>query len=140
MALHISEWCAPGSVPEKISFGKIIAPPEPTKNEVVISVKASSIQIDDIALMQNTAAGGWFYHTRPPSVQKPVVGGCDYAGVVKACGPDCTKLKVGDRVCGIMKPAEFQLGTWAEQTLAPEKDVCLIADDNMSFVEAAAGK
>jgi NADPH:quinone reductase-like Zn-dependent oxidoreductase len=103
----------------------------------VISVKAASIQVDDIALMQNTAAGGWMYHTRAPSVQKPVVGGCDYAGVVKACGPDCTKLKVGDRVCGIMKPAEHQAGTWAEQTFAPEKDVVLIANDEMSFVDAA---
>lgn len=37
-----------------------------------------------------------------------------------------------------MKPAEQQAGTWAEQTLAPEKDVCLIDDDNMSFIEAAS--
>ena len=96
--------------------------------------------MDDVALLQNTAAGGWFYHTRPPSVEKPVVGGCDYAGVVKSVGPDCQKLKVGDRVCGIMKPVEHQAGTWAEFTLAPENDVCLIQDDTMSFVDAAAAQ
>jgi alcohol dehydrogenase len=140
LALHVNQWCTPGTVPEKIRFDKMVAPPAPQKSEVVISVKASSIQVDDIALLQNTAAGGWFYHTRPPSVEKPVVGGCDYAGVVKACGPDCKKLKVGDRVCGIMKPAEYQAGTWAEETLAPEKDVCLIEDDNMSFVDAAGAQ
>lgn len=62
----------------------------------------------------------------------------DYAGVVLACGPDCKTLKVGDRVCGLIKVAEYQAGTWAEQTLAPENDVCLIGDDSISFVDAAA--
>ena len=139
-ALHISEWLSPGAVPEKIKFGKICVPPDPKKKEVIISVMAASIQVDDIALLQNTAAGGWLYHTRKPTVDNPVVGGCDYAGVVKSCGPDCTKLKIGDRVCGIQKPAEHQAGTWAEQTLAPENDVCLIEDNSISFVDAAAGK
>ena len=66
------------------------------------------------------------------------MGGMDYAGVVLACGPDCEKLKVGDRVCGITKPFEYQPGTWAEQTTAPEKDVVKIEDDSISFVDAAA--
>ena len=99
-SLNITSWCTPGTVPEKINFVKIAAPTEVKKDEVIISIKAASIQVDDLALLQNTAAGGWFYHTRPPTVEKPVVGGCDYAGTVTKVGPNCTKLKVGDRVCG----------------------------------------
>ena len=88
-------------------------------------------------LSQNTFAGGTA-SSRKPSAAAPLVGGMDYAGVVLACGPDCKTLKVGDRVCGIMKPFEYQPGTWSEQTKAPEKDVCKIVDDSISFVDAAA--
>lgn len=137
-AAYVTEWLGVGTVPDKISFGNIPVPPAPQKAEVLIAVKAASINVDDVPLLQDTAAGGWFYHTRKPSAAKPVVGGSDYAGVVLACGPDCQKLKVGDRVCGLIKPMEHQAGTWAEQTLAPESDVCLISDDGMSFVDAAA--
>ena len=35
-----------------------------------------------------------------------------------------------------MKVAEYQGGTWAEQAIAPEKDVCPIEDDGI-FVDAA---
>ena len=138
LAAFVTEWCAVGTVPDKISFGEVSVPPAPKKSEVLVGVKAASINVDDAPLLQDTAAGGWFYHTRKPSVAKPLVGGMDYAGVVLACGPDCQKLKVGDRVCGIVKVAEHQAGTWAEQTLAPERDVCLIGDDTLSFVDAAA--
>jgi NADPH:quinone reductase-like Zn-dependent oxidoreductase len=137
VAAYVTEWCAVGTVPDKISFGKMPAPPAPTKAEVLVGVKAASINVDDVPLLQNTGAGGWLYHTRKPSVKSPLVGGMDYAGVVLACGPDCTRLKVGDRVCGIIKVVEHQSGTWAEQTLAPERDVCLIEDASISFVDAA---
>lgn len=138
MALFITEWCKAGTVPESVTFGKVNAPPPPKNNEVLISVKAASINVDDVALLQNTAGGGWFYHSRTPSVGNPLVGGMDYAGVVLACGPTCKRLKVGDRVVGIIKTIEHQAGSWSEKTLAPESDVCLIEDGNISFVDAAA--
>ena len=137
-AAYVNEWCAVGTVPDTISFGPVPAPPAPKKAEVLIGVKAASINVDDVPLLQDTAAGGWCFHTRKPSATEPLVGGMDYAGVVLACGPGCKRLKVGDRVCGIVKVAEYQAGTWAEQTLAPESDVCLIEDDGLSFVDAAA--
>ena len=91
-------------------------------------------------MLQDSACGGFGYHTRKPTADKPVVGGQDFAGVVLACGPDCKKLKVGDRVCGLINllaPNKAE-GTWAEQTIAPESDVCLIGDDSVSFVDATA--
>ena len=136
LAVYVTEWAGPGTVPDKISFGQVPALPEPKKNQVVIDIKAASINIADVQLLQDTAAGGWLYHTRKPSDKDPLVGGMDYAGVVAKVGSECQRLKVGDRVCGLTKPAEYQPGTWAEQTVLPEKEVCLINDDNISFVDA----
>lgn len=140
LAAHITEWCEPGTVYEKIKFGPIAAPGAPTKNQVIVGIKAASINVDDCPLLQDTACGGMGYHTRKPTVAQPVVGGQDFAGVVLECGPDCKKLKVGDRVCGfinLLTPNTAE-GTWAERTVIPESDVCLIGDDSISFVDAAA--
>jgi NADPH:quinone reductase-like Zn-dependent oxidoreductase len=137
MAAYVNEWCAIGTVPESISFGPVPLLGEPKESQVLIGIKAASMSGDDVALLQDSYAGGTA-HSRKPSAAKPLVGGQDYAGVVLACGPGCTKLKVGDRVCGITKPFEGAAGTWAEQTVAPESEVCKIDDDSISFIDAAA--
>ena len=138
LAAYVTEWLEIGTVPDKVSFGNVPAPASPQKSQVLIDVKAASINVSDIALLQDTGAGGWCYHTRKPTVAAPLVGGQDYAGIVSHVGPDCKRLKVGDRVCGVIKVLEYQTGTWAEQTVALEHEVCLINDENMSYVEAAA--
>ena len=139
-AAHITQWCSTGKVADSILFGDVEAPTPPTKKNVVIQVKASAINVDDIALLQDSAGGGWFFHGRTPSSTQPLIGGMEYSGVIFAVGPDCEKFKVGDRVCGIQDVAmQKNSGTWAEQTSAPEKDVVLIpSDSNISHVEAAA--
>lgn len=137
MAAHVTEWCVIGTVPDKMLFGEVPSPGELKKTEVLIGVKAASMSGDDVGLLQDTYAGGTA-HSCKPSTARPLVGGQDYAGIVLACGPGCTRLRVGDRVCGIMKPFEHQPGTWAEQTKAPENEVCKINDDSISFVAAAA--
>lgn len=136
-AVFVTEWCEIGTVADKVSFGLVPTPSDLKKDEVLISVKAASMSGDDVGLLQDTFAGGTA-HSRKPSEALPLVGGMDYAGVVLACGPDCKKLMVGDRVCGIIKPYEHQPGTWAEKTKAPETEVCKINDDSISFVDAAA--
>lgn len=136
-AFHFTQYCAEGTVPDTILFGEVQPPRAPAKQEVLIGVKASSINVDDIAVCQDTGGGGWFFHSRKPSPAEPVVGGCEYAGVVLACGPDCAKVKVGDRVAGIVDFAfKKEPGTWAEQTLVPEDHVVPLPAE-MSFVEAA---
>jgi NADPH:quinone reductase-like Zn-dependent oxidoreductase len=139
LAAYVNKFCELGTVPDKICFGKIAAPPPPKKNQVIISVKAASINVDDVALLQNTVGGGTLSPATKPSAETPLVGGWDFAGVVHACGPNCQRVKVGDRVCGLVKQwYPGQTGTWAELTLTSELDVCLIEDDQMSFVDAAA--
>jgi len=139
-AVHITEWCRPGTVSDTIVFGDVPDFNPPVKNEVIIEVKASAINIDDIALLQDTGGGGWFFHGRKPSVAVPLVGGCEYAGVVLACGPDCNRLKVGDRVCGINDVVfKKQAGTWGEKTMSLEEDIVAIPEDlDISFVDAAS--
>ena len=140
-ALYLTRWCEVGTVADTIKFGEVPPPTTvPVKSEVLIEVKASAINVDDIALSQDSAAGGWFFHGRRPSDAIPVVGGMEYAGVVLAVGPEVTKLKVGDRVCGVQDVSlQKNPGTWAEQTMAPEKCIVLIpADCDISFVQAAS--
>ena len=64
LGAYVTEWCAPGTVADKISFGQVPAPAGPKKGEVIIGVKAASVSIDCVSLLQDTAAGGWLYHTR----------------------------------------------------------------------------
>lgn len=70
-----------------------------------------------------------------------LVGGCEWAGVVLAVGPDCQRLKVGDRVCGVQDGAGMagkkMRGSWAEQTVTPE-DAAVPIPADVSFVAAAA--
>ena len=138
-AAYLTEWLAVGTVPETISFGKVPVP-KAGKNQVIIDIKASALNVDDVALCQNSAGGGWFFHARTPSVAQPLIGGIEYAGVVSAVGPGCKILKVGDRVCGLQDIAVQQNpGTWAEQTMAPENHVVKIPTEcKITYVEAAS--
>lgn len=77
-AAHITQWCPTGKVAESILFGDVPAPTPPVKKDVVIQVKASAINVDDIALLQNSAGGGWYFHGRSPSSAKPLIGGMEY--------------------------------------------------------------
>jgi len=140
-AAHLTKWCAMGTVADTIAFGDVPAPPAPVKGEVLVDVKATAVNIDDVATCQDTAGGGWFMHGRKPTAADPFIGGTEYAGVVAACGEKCSKLKPGDRVVGIQDVWGVQgvqrSGTWAEQALALEGDLVPLPAD-ISFVDAAA--
>lgn len=152
-ALHLKEkWCAPGTVADTIEFGEIAAPTAEglLKDQILIEVKATAVNVDDIGLAQDSAGGGWFFHGRKPDAKngKPFVGGIEYAGVVLALGPEAAvgsknnpqNLKVGDRVCGLQDIAMQQNpGTWAQRTVAPASHAVRIPDGfDISFVQAAA--
>lgn len=140
-AAYVTEWCDEGAVPESVVVGEIPVPGKPIKRQVVVGVKASGINVDDIAVMQDTGGGGWCFHVATPKEHEPLVGGCEYAGVVLALGPDCQRLNVGDRVCGVQDYAGMSgkkmPGSWAEQTVTPE-DALVPLPADLSFVEGAA--
>jgi NADPH:quinone reductase-like Zn-dependent oxidoreductase len=109
------------------------------ENEVLVKVKASSVNIDDINVTQGSFLGGI------PGMQSedsyPYVVGSDFAGEVVAIGEKVKSIKVGQRVCGLNKRQTMiagDNGTWAEYAPVPEKNVIVIPNDDISFPTATA--
>ena len=92
-----------------------LAAPSPGEGEVLVRVRASSLNPVDNAI----AAGmlnGMVDH------EFPVVLGRDYAGVVEQAGAGVTSWAPGDEVFGFLRHAEPVVhdGTWAELILVPQ--------------------
>jgi NADPH2:quinone reductase len=97
--------------------------PVPGKGEVLVEIKAASLNFPDILIVQNK------YQMKPAL---PFVPGSEYAGVVVALGEGVTHLKVGQNVACLSGTGGF--GT---HTLAPA-DRCMPLPPGFSFVDAAA--
>jgi len=111
-------------------------------NEILVEVKAFSINVDDINVAEGSFLGGLPGMQRKKSKsQEPLVIGNDFAGVIAAVGDkvDASKYKVGQRVCGHNKSqAVFgEMGTWSEYTITKPKNIVPIPNE-VSFKEAAA--
>jgi NADPH:quinone reductase len=97
--------------------------PAPGAGEVLIEIKAASLNFPDILIVQNK------YQMKPAL---PFVPGSEYAGVVQALGAGVTHLKVGQSVACLSGTGGF-----ATHTLAPA-DRCMPLPAGFSFVDAAA--
>jgi NADPH2:quinone reductase len=100
-----------------------IASPTPGPNDVVISVKAASINFPDVLIIQNK------YQAKPPLPFSP---GSELSGVVKAVGADVSRWKPGDRVI-----ASTTYGAFAEEARADASRLLPIPA-GMDFNTAAA--
>ena len=99
--------------------------PSPTAGagEVVVSVKAASVNFPDVLIIENK------YQFKPPLPFSP---GSELAGVVKEVGPHVIGVKPGDRVMA------FTIhGAFAEEVTLDAHRVLPIPDD-MDFPTAAA--
>jgi NADPH:quinone reductase-like Zn-dependent oxidoreductase len=103
----------------------VAAPQISTENDVLIQVKAASINPLDMKIRM-----GFMQAMRP--VQLPFTPGLDAAGIVTAVGSGVSRFKVGDEVM-----AATMMGAYAEYIVAKEDNVSL-KPDNISFVEAAS--
>ena len=97
--------------------------PTPKAGEVLIEIKAASLNFPDLLIVQNK------YQMKPPL---PFVPGSEYAGVVAAVGDGVTHLKVGQNVACLLGTGGF--GT---HTIAPAA-LCMPLPDGFSHVDAAA--
>lgn len=91
------------------SFDKLsvqdVPSPKPGPGQVVVDVKASSINFPDALMVKG------MYQVKPPLPFSP---GAELAGVVKEVGDNVKQFKPGDRIFGFCG-----WGGFAEETLAP---------------------
>ncbi len=84
-----------------------IPSPQPDKNEIVLAVKACSVNFPDTLIVQG------LYQFKP---DLPFSPGSDVSGVVKAVGENIKHLKPGDEAFGIVPHGGF-----AEEVVVPGK-------------------
>lgn len=110
---------------------KEIDKPTPKENEVLVEVKAISLNPVDYKVRANDMILSMIC-----GEERPVILGWDIAGVVVGVGENATKFKEGDKVFGMVN----FLGTgnaYAEFVASPENHLALMPK-NISFEEAAA--
>ena len=100
-----------------------VASPEPGPGDVVITVKAASVNFPDVLIIQNK------YQVKPPLPFSP---GSEVAGIVKSVGEGVTQVAVGDKVLAIIG-----YGAFAEEVKTESRRV-LPLPHGMDFASAAA--
>ena len=95
----------------------------PKAGEVLIEIKAASLNFPDLLIVQNK------YQMKPPL---PFVPGSEYAGVVQAVGEGVKHLVVGQNVACLSGTGGF-----ATHTIAPAA-LCMPLPPGFGFVDAAA--
>ena len=114
--------CKTYGPPESLAIEDVPSP-IPGPGEVVVSVKAASVNFPDVLIIQNK------YQVKPPLPFSP---GSELAGVVKSVGAGNTRWKPGDPVMAITG-----YGAFAEEVKA-DVDRLLPIPAGMDFVRAAA--
>jgi len=114
--------------PEVLTYGTVPRP-APKADEVLIAVRASSLNFADVAMVTGRPA----LIRAVSGLRKPKhpVPGKDVAGVVEAVGAEVTDLRPGDEVFG-----EAVAGVWAQYVCVP---ATLVAPKpaNLTFEQAA---
>ena len=98
--------------------------PKPGAGEVVVSVKAASVNFPDVLIIQNK------YQVK---ATPPFTPGSEFAGVVKEVGPGVTYVKPGDRVLGA-----GGFGGFAEECLAGANTRLVPIPAHMDYPTAAS--
>ena len=102
---------------------KELPTPQPGKGEVLLEIKAASLNFPDLLIVQNK------YQMKPAL---PFVPGSEYAGIVQAVSEGVSHLQVGQHVACLSGTGGF-----ATHTLAPAH-LCMPLPQGFPFVDAAA--
>jgi NADPH2:quinone reductase len=114
--------CKQYGPPESLSFEELESP-RPGPGEVVVSVKAASVNFPDVLIIQNK------YQFKPPLPFSP---GSELAGVVKEVGSGVNSFRPGDKVI-----AFTTYGAFAEE-VKTEASRLLPMPEGMDYPRAAA--
>jgi NADPH:quinone reductase-like Zn-dependent oxidoreductase len=120
-------YCEYGS-PDVVNF-EDVEKPVPTDNQVLIKVRAASLNAIDVYLIRDTWLVRLFFGLRKP---RSTGLGRDVAGQVEEVGKSVTQFKPGDEVFGICRS-----GSLAEYAVTPERAI-VIKPANVSFEQAAS--
>ncbi len=102
---------------------KELPTPQPGPGEVLVEIKAASLNFPDLLIVQNK------YQTKP---ELPFVPGAEYAGTVLAVGDGVRQLQVGQAVACLAGTGGFATHTIAKANL------CMPLPTGFPFVDAAA--
>ena len=105
--------CREFGSPDLLRFEEIPSP-RPGPGEVVVSVRAASLNFPDSLIIQNK------YQTKPPL---PFVPGSELAGVIKEVGEDVIGVQAGQHVMCVVTH-----GAFAEECLVPAHRVVPLAE------------
>jgi NADPH2:quinone reductase len=114
--------CRQYGPPETLVFEDLPSP-RPGPGEVVVAVKAASVNFPDVLIIQNK------YQVKPPL---PFTPGSELAGIVKEVGEGVQGYKPGDKVI-----AFTSYGAFAEE-VKTEASRLVALPENMDFESAAA--
>src|SRR5437879_7272273 len=114
--------CKQYGPPDSLVFEELPSP-SPKSGEVVVSVRAASVNFPDVLIIQNK------YQVKPPLPFSP---GAELAGVVKTIGAGVTAVSVGDRVMAAVTHGSFA------QEISVEATRLLPIPDGMDDITAAA--
>jgi NADPH:quinone reductase len=97
--------------------------PRPCEGEVVVDVKAASLNFPDVLMLQGK------YQRQP---EMPFVPGCEAAGIVSELGPGVRNISIGDRVI-VLPPT----GAFAEKVIGSAESLIRVPN-GMSFSAASS--
>jgi len=123
----------PGELEANLDMHEV-AVPEPAEGQLLVRMRASSINIDDIHIAEGTFFGG--LGKSRASAQQPVTPGVDVAGIVEKIGPGVSGFAVGEEVIGILGPKAGR-GAWAEYCCLSAA-MAVKKPEGYSFEDAAA--
>ena len=119
-------YCEYGS-PDVLKF-EDVEKPVPNDNQVLIKVRAASLNAFDVYLIRDSWLGRLIFGLRKPRDTRL---GQDIAGQVEAVGKNVTQFKPGDEVFGICR------GALAEYACASERAL-IMKPPNVPFEQAAS--
>jgi len=109
-----------------------VAKPTPKDDEVLIRIRAASVNALDWRLMRGAPyIVRMLFRLRKPTIARPGRPGRDVAGQVEAVGRNVTQFKPGDEVFGVCRGAFVEYACAIEDKLA-------LKPANISFEDAAA--
>jgi NADPH2:quinone reductase len=114
--------CSKFGTPDTLKYQEIKIP-NPKEGEILITVKACSVNFPDTLIIQGK------YQFKP---EFPFSPGCDVAGIIEKVGENVKHFKVGDAIVGFIP-----FGGFAEKAIVKAID-CFPKPRGMSMVNASA--